>query len=78
MVISTELTPLQFLKAMQRIELRYGRKRSFKDAPRTLDIDIIFAKKNTFPVFWNDKDLIIPHCNWKERISVTRPLEYIR
>jgi 2-amino-4-hydroxy-6-hydroxymethyldihydropteridine diphosphokinase len=77
MVINTKLTPLQFLKSMQRLELRYGRKRSFKDAPRTLDIDIIFAKKFNFPLFWDDEVLTIPHKHWKERDSVIKPLEYI-
>jgi 2-amino-4-hydroxy-6-hydroxymethyldihydropteridine diphosphokinase len=78
MIVESNMTPYQFLRAMQRYELRYGRKRSFKDAPRTLDIDIIFASKNSFPIFNDDEKLYIPHRHWKERESVTKPLEYIK
>jgi 2-amino-4-hydroxy-6-hydroxymethyldihydropteridine diphosphokinase len=78
MQINTSLPLLKFLKSMQKLELRYGRKRSFKDAPRTLDIDIIFAKNKKKILSINHKDLIIPHPNWKQRESVTIPLEYIK
>ena len=69
--IKTNLAPNDFLKNMQRLEKRFGRKRSFQDAPRTLDIDIIFfdAKKI------NTEDLIIPHKAWANRESVIIPLE---
>jgi 2-amino-4-hydroxy-6-hydroxymethyldihydropteridine diphosphokinase len=78
MQINTSLPLLKFLKSMQKLELRYGRKRSFKDAPRTLDIDIIFAKNKQKILSINHKDLIIPHPSWKQRESVTIPLEYIK
>ncbi|NQY24095.1 MAG: 2-amino-4-hydroxy-6-hydroxymethyldihydropteridine diphosphokinase [Campylobacteraceae bacterium] len=69
--LKTNLSPNEFLKNMQRLEIRYGRKRSFKDAPRTLDIDIIFfAHKKV-----NTKKLIIPHKSWHNRESVTIPLK---
>lgn len=71
--LKTNLAPNEFLKNMQRLEIRYGRKRSFQDAPRTLDIDIIFfANKKV-----NTKKLIIPHKSWQNRESVTIPLKYI-
>lgn len=46
------------------------RKRAFKNAPRTLDIDIIFfgAQKIQMP------SLTIPHRHWAERDSVIVPL----
>jgi len=40
--LKTNLAPNEFLKNMQRLEKRYGRKRSFQDAPRTSNINIIF------------------------------------
>ena len=72
--LKTNLAPNEFLKNMQRLEIRYGRKRSFQDAPRTLDIDIIFfADKKV-----NTKKLIIPHKSWHNRESVTIPLKHIQ
>lgn len=68
--LKTDLCPSDFLKAMQRYEKKFGRKRSFQDAPRTLDIDIIFFDNKKI----NKKNLIIPHKNWASRESVTIPL----
>lgn len=71
--LKTNLAPNEFLKNMQRLENRFGRKRSFQDAPRTLDIDIIFfAHKKV-----NTKKLIIPHKSWHNRESVTIPLKLL-
>lgn len=69
--LKTNLCAYDFLKAMQRYEKRFGRKRSFQDAPRTLDIDIIFFDNNKI----NTKKLIIPHKNWANRESVIIPLK---
>ena len=69
--LKTNLCPNAFLKAMQRYENKFGRKRSFQDAPRTLDIDIIFFENKKI----NTKNLIIPHKNWANRESVIIPLK---
>ena len=69
----TNLCPNALLKAMQRYENKFGRKRSFQDAPRTLDIDIIFFDD----IKINRENLIIPHKDWANRESVTIPLKYI-
>ena len=42
MLIETKLTPKALLTYVLRVEKVFGRKRLFKDGPRTLDIDIIF------------------------------------
>ena len=68
--LKTNLAPNEFLKNMQRLEKRFGRKRSFQDAPRTLDIDIIFFNNKKI----NTKDLIVPHKDWANRESVIIPL----
>jgi 2-amino-4-hydroxy-6-hydroxymethyldihydropteridine diphosphokinase len=39
--IGTELTPSELLARLQEIERRFGRKHSTRNAPRTLDLDII-------------------------------------
>ncbi len=76
-VLKTNLAPMPLLKQMQRYENRFGRKRSFKDAPRTLDIDIIFIKRDGLSLKIKTPDLIVPHNSWNERASVTIPLSYL-
>ena len=71
--LKTNLCPKDFLKAMQRYENKFGRKRSFQDAPRTLDIDIIFFDNKKI----NTKKLIIPHKDWANRESVIIPLKHM-
>lgn len=70
MVIRTSLPPKAFLKFLLHVEKIFGRKRSFKNAPRTLDLDIIFFDD----IKYNDKNLNIPHPSWSKRESVVLPL----
>lgn len=72
--LKTNLAPNDFLRNMQRLEKRFGRKRSFQDAPRTLDIDIIFFDNKKI----NTQDLIVPHKDWANRESVIIPLEEMK
>jgi 2-amino-4-hydroxy-6-hydroxymethyldihydropteridine diphosphokinase len=72
-ILKTTLSPIQALNAFQRYEYRFKRTRSFQDAPRTLDIDIIFYDKITI----NTKRLTVPHKGYKNRPSVLIPLSYI-
>jgi 2-amino-4-hydroxy-6-hydroxymethyldihydropteridine diphosphokinase len=72
--IKTNLSVNNFFKIMQKLEIRYGRKRSFQDAPRTLDIDIIFFDNKKI----NTKKLIIPHKDWSNRESVVIPLSHMK
>ena len=70
--IETNLVPLELLKICNLIELKLGRVRSQKNAPRTCDIDIIdFDKK-----ILNEKNdkLILPHPRINERNFVLLPL----
>lgn len=69
-LLKTNLSINAFFKSMQRYENRFKRTRSFKDAPRTLDIDIIFFANKKI----NTKKLTIPHKNWSQRESVVIPL----
>jgi len=71
--IETMLSPRALLRYVLRIEKRYGRKRSFQDAPRTLDIDILFYES----VIMETKELTLPHHGWMKRASVLIPLSYI-
>ncbi len=73
-VLKTDLSAFQALKAFQRYENRFKRVRIFKDAPRTLDIDIIFFNNDKI----NTKDLKVPHIGYKDRQSVQIPLKFIK
>jgi len=72
-VLKTNLSPIEALNVFQRYEYRFKRTRSFQDAPRTLDIDIIFYNQ----IRMNTQRLTIPHKGYKYRPSVLIPLSYI-
>lgn len=72
-VLQTDLSPYEVLRAMQRYENRFKRKRSFKDAPRTLDIDMVFFNQLKF----TSENLTIPHPCYQERDSVMIPLKFV-
>lgn len=74
MVLQTSMQPMQFLGYLMRLEKRFARKRSFANAPRTLDLDIIFFDKR---VVKSDR-LTIPHANWSQRESVLIPLSGLK
>jgi len=73
-VVETSLQPKILLKYILSIEDKFGRKRLFKDAPRTLDIDMIFYEN----VKMKSKILTLPHYGWRERGSVLIPLSYMK
>ena len=70
MLVQSSLAPFALLKIMQRAELQFGRKRSFKNAPRTLDVDILYASAKVR----SSSRLALPHPGANERISVILPL----
>ncbi len=69
-VIKTNYSPFELLHFLLYTEKKFGRKRSFKNAPRTLDLDIILYNN----VIINKKHLKIPHPCYKKRDSVLVPL----
>ena len=70
--IKTNLAPLELLTICNLIEIKLGRVRSKKNAPRTCDIDIIDYNKNVI----NEKNnkLILPHPRMNKRNFVLLPL----
>ena len=70
--IKTSLEPLELLKICNLIELKLGRVRAQKNAPRTCDIDIIDYDKKVL----NKKNskLILPHPEMSKRNFVLLPL----
>ncbi len=72
--IATSLTPTRLLSRLQRVERSFGRVRSFKDAPRTLDLDILFYGDRRI----DRLNLQVPHPRWHLRDSVKLPLLWMR
>jgi 2-amino-4-hydroxy-6-hydroxymethyldihydropteridine diphosphokinase len=73
-IVKTCLYPKALLRYILHVEKKFGRRRSFPDAPRTLDIDMIFYEQ----VQMNSKELTIPHPHWRSRTSVIIPLTYLK
>jgi len=69
-IVKTSMQPRVFLDYLMRLEKKFGRVRSFENAPRTLDLDIIFFDNRIV----NTKKLTIPHPSWSNRESVVIPL----
>jgi 2-amino-4-hydroxy-6-hydroxymethyldihydropteridine diphosphokinase len=69
-LVQTQLSPIELLYALQALELQSGRERPFKNAPRTLDLDIIFYGD----VLLDTPKLTLPHPRWHERAFVLLPL----
>ena len=69
-LLDTRLAPLVLLAELQRIELVHGRERPYYNAPRTLDLDLLFhgEQRMTTPT------LVLPHPRMHERAFVLRPL----
>lgn len=70
MLLETSLHANKILTIMQHYEKIFQRKRSFKNAPRTLDLDLLYFSSKTF----RSSRLILPHPYAKERLSVIIPL----
>jgi 2-amino-4-hydroxy-6-hydroxymethyldihydropteridine diphosphokinase len=73
-VLQTSMQPMEFLGYLMRLEKRFARRRSFANAPRTLDLDIIFFDKRVV----KSAALTIPHANWSQRESVLIPLSDLK
>jgi len=71
--VSTKLKPEQLLRLAKKIEAKLGRKPGFPNAPRTIDIDILFYDDKV----WSAKDLTVPHPQLIERAFVLVPLAEI-
>ena len=72
-LISTTLSPLDLLNAINKIETSLGRIRTQKWGPRTLDIDILFYNNEII----NLPQLIVPHPYIQERLFTLQPLNDI-
>jgi 2-amino-4-hydroxy-6-hydroxymethyldihydropteridine diphosphokinase len=72
-VILTRLDGHELLLRLQHLEVAQGRERSFRNAPRTLDLDILLYGNATI----NTPTLQVPHPRMFERAFVLVPLAEI-
>jgi len=68
--LETGLPAERLLAELQDVEARHGRKRSFPNAPRTLDLDILLFGSARI----STEALTVPHPRMHERAFVLKPL----
>lgn len=68
--IETALSPNDLLLALQQIELQFGRERSYQNAPRTLDCDLLLYDQQII----TSACLQVPHPRLHLRAFVLLPL----
>ncbi len=68
--VATTLNAPQLLTALQSIEQAAGRERPFRNAPRTLDLDLLLYGDARI----ESPALTVPHPRWRERAFVLLPL----
>jgi 2-amino-4-hydroxy-6-hydroxymethyldihydropteridine diphosphokinase len=70
LIVETNINASKLLKAVLAIEKKMGRVRTTKNAPRIIDIDILFFNSDVV----NLKNLTIPHPEIQNRRFVLTPL----
>jgi 2-amino-4-hydroxy-6-hydroxymethyldihydropteridine diphosphokinase len=71
--LETDRQPVDLLKLLQEFEKDLHRERSFPNAPRTIDLDVLLYDQ----IVENSQDLTIPHPRMLERAFVLVPLAEI-
>jgi len=68
--LQTALQPLPLLHALQAVESVHGRQRPYRNAPRTLDLDLLWHEAP-----WSSTaELTLPHPRLQQRAFVLQPL----
>ena len=71
--VQTTLKPRALLSALLAVENRQGRRRTIRDAPRTLDLDLLLYAEQVL----DQEGLTLPHPRLHERAFVLAPLAEI-
>jgi 2-amino-4-hydroxy-6-hydroxymethyldihydropteridine diphosphokinase len=71
--VETDLDPLSLLRALLALETSHGRERPFPNAPRVLDLDLLFYDE----LVMQTPELTLPHPRLHERGFVLFPLAEI-
>jgi 2-amino-4-hydroxy-6-hydroxymethyldihydropteridine diphosphokinase len=70
----TTLSPEQLLASLQDIESRLGRRRTVRNAPRVIDLDLILHSAH----LQQTATLTVPHPRYLQREFVMKPLRALR
>jgi 2-amino-4-hydroxy-6-hydroxymethyldihydropteridine diphosphokinase len=68
--LDSALAPLALLRELQAIEQDFGRERPYRNAPRTLDLDLLLHGEQRVA----DESLMLPHPRLHQRAFVLHPL----
>ena len=71
--VATGLSALELLAQLQQLELQAGRRRPYRNAPRTLDLDLLLFGDGRI----ESAALTVPHPRMRERAFVLVPLAEI-
>jgi 2-amino-4-hydroxy-6-hydroxymethyldihydropteridine diphosphokinase len=69
--LATDLDAHALLRALFAIEQAHGRERPYRNAPRTLDLDLLLYGDASVA----SATLTVPHPRWRERAFVLLPLQ---
>ena len=69
--LSTRLSAPELLAQLQHLEQAAGRQRPYRNAPRTLDLDLLLFGDARIA----SATLTVPHPRWRERAFVLLPLQ---
>lgn len=72
-IVETKLSALQTIQKILSIEEKMGRVRTVKNAPRIIDIDILFFNKEII----SNQELTVPHPQIQNRRFVLAPLNQL-
>ena len=70
---TTSLSPEALMDGLLSIEERLGRRRGIRNAPRAIDLDLIFHRANVR----RTSRLTLPHPRYRERAFVLEPLREV-
>ncbi|HSP33698.1 MAG TPA: 2-amino-4-hydroxy-6-hydroxymethyldihydropteridine diphosphokinase [Thermoanaerobaculia bacterium] len=70
----THLSPEELLGHLMRIERHLGRVRGARNAPRTIDLDLILHSANVR----RTRELTLPHPRYRKREFVMKPLRELK
>jgi 2-amino-4-hydroxy-6-hydroxymethyldihydropteridine diphosphokinase len=68
--LDSALSPREMLEQLKKIEAGHGRTRTFQNAPRTLDLDLLAFDAQVV----KEPDLVLPHPRMFDRAFVLKPL----
>lgn len=75
--VKTELPPQALLESLLAIEQDFGRVRTFKNAAKSIDLDLIAYDDKILGDTNKPEELIVPHPRMQERAFVLLPLQEI-